>query len=135
MRFSVRRATASFLFASGLTHSCTDRMKTHLLFICSSAVDRSPTAVKLFKKSKKYAAKCAGTHSDAATSVTQSLLDWADIVFVMSEGTNGHLSYLRKNFAVKGKKIYDLHIRDIYFKNDPRLIDILTDRLSKIIKF
>lgn len=108
-------------------------MKTHLLFICSSAVDRSPTAVELFKKSKKYTAKCAGTHLDATTPVTQRLLDWADLIFVMSEGTNKHLSYLRKNFATKHKKIIDLHVRDIYVKNDPRLIRTLTKRLSKVI--
>ena len=83
-------------------------MKTHLLFVCSSAVDRSPTAAGLFKKSKKYIAKYAGTHADATIPITQSLLDWADTVFVMSEGTNSHRSYLRKNFALKGKKVYDL---------------------------
>ena len=108
-------------------------MKTRLLFICSSAIDRSPTAVGLFQGSKKYTANAAGTHSDATTPVTQKLLDWADTIFVMSEGTNGHLSYLRKNFSAKSKKIYDLHVRDIYFRNDPRLTAILTKRISKII--
>mgnify|MGYP001604795004 FL=1 len=107
--------------------------KKHLLFVCSSAIDRSPTAAGLFKKSKNYIAKFAGTHPDATTRATQALLNWADIIFIMSEGTNGHLTYLRKNFTLRDKKIFDLHVRDMYFKNDPRLIRVLTKRLSKII--
>jgi len=105
-----------------------------MLFICSSAIDRSPTAASLFRKSNIYVAKYAGTHPDATVRVTQGLLNWAHIIFVMSEGTNGHLTYLRKNFALKDKKVIDLHVRDIYFKNDPRLIDTLVRRLSKFIR-
>lgn len=107
--------------------------KIKLLFICSSAVDRSPTAVDLFTRSRKYTSVAAGTHPDATRLITQGLLDWADIVFVMSEGTNRHISYLKKNFDIRGKKIYDLHIRDIYFRNDPRLIRLLRQRISRII--
>lgn len=107
--------------------------KTKLLFICSSAVDRSPTAVGLFAESQTYIAKAAGTHTDATQLITQKLLNWADIVFVMSEGTNRHLSYLKEHFSVRGKKIYDLHIRDIYFRHDPRLVQLLKQRISKVI--
>ncbi|MDO8492570.1 MAG: phosphotyrosine protein phosphatase [bacterium] len=110
-------------------------MKTHLLFICNSAIDRSPTAENLFKNSKKYLAKSAGTHSDATRPVTQRLLDWANIIFVMSEGTNKHITCLKNNFTVRGKRIYDLHVRDMYFKNDQRLIRLLIRRISKVIKF
>ncbi|OGZ07773.1 MAG: hypothetical protein A3D65_01585 [Candidatus Lloydbacteria bacterium RIFCSPHIGHO2_02_FULL_50_13] len=108
--------------------------KTRLLFICSSAVDRSPAAVDLFTQSQKYVAKAAGTHSDAMRQVTQRLLNWADFIFVMSEGTNRHRTYLRKNFSVHGRKIYDLHVRDIYYRNDPRLCRVLRQRISEIIR-
>ncbi len=107
--------------------------KTKLLFVCSSAVDRSPTAVGLFARSRKYVAMAAGTHPDSARRVDQELIDWADMIFVMSEGTNRHLTFLRESFDTRGKKIYDLHIRDMYFKNDPRLIRILKARISKLI--
>jgi len=108
-------------------------MKKRLLFICSSAIDRSPTAANLFSSSQKYIAKTAGTHSDATQCVTQKLLDWADLIFVMSEGTNQHLSYLKNNFDIKGKKIHDLHVRDMYFRNDRRLIKLLKKRINIII--
>ena len=104
-----------------------------LLFVCSSAVDRSQAATDLFIRPKKYVAKAAGTHPDATMRVNQKLLDWADLIFVMSEGTNRHLTYLKNNFDVRGKKIYDLHVRDMYSRNDPRLIKLLKKRISKII--
>jgi predicted protein tyrosine phosphatase len=108
-------------------------MKVHLLFVCSGAKDRSPTATALFNHSTKYIAKSAETYADSVKSISQRLLDWADIVFVMSEGTNRHLTYLKKNFNVKGKLIYDLHVRDMYFRNDPRLRKLLEQRISKVI--
>lgn len=108
-------------------------MKKHLLFVCSGAIDRSPAAVDLFINSKKYLARAAGSHLDAKQRVTQKLIDWAGYIFVMSEGTNGHLSYLRKNFNIGNKRVFDLHIRDMYFRDDPRLKRILMERIAKII--
>jgi predicted protein tyrosine phosphatase len=110
-------------------------MKKKLLFICSSAIDRSPAAADLFVNSKNFTAIAAGTHLDTTRRITQALLDWADYIFVMSEGTNGHLSFLRKNFILKNKKVYDLHVRDMYFRNDPRLIKLLKKRIGKIIGY
>lgn len=110
-------------------------MKKHLLFVCSGAKDRSPTAKDLFAHSIKYTAKSAGTHRDAKKRVTQELLNWANVIFVMSEGTNRHLTYLKENFKVRENPIYDLHVRDMYFRNDPRLRRLLRQRISKIIDF
>ena len=53
----------------------------------------------------------------------------------MSEGTNRHLSYLKNGFNIKGKKIYDLHVRDIYYRKDPRLTKLLRKRIGEIIDF
>lgn len=109
--------------------------KTKLLFICSSAIDRSPAAVDLFVHSKKYSAIAAGTHDDATRHVSQKLLDWADHIFIMSEGTNRHYSYLKKNFKVGKKLVHDLHVRDLYFRNDPRLSKLLRKRIRRVIDF
>jgi len=110
-------------------------MKTHLLFICSGAIDRSPAAADLFIHSPKYVAMAAGTHPDSARYVSQKLLDWADFIFVMSEGTNRHITYLKKNFKIKRRHIYDLHVRDMYYRKGPRLRALLKRRISKIIDF
>lgn len=108
-------------------------MKKHLLFVCSGAIDRSPAAVDLFLNSRKYSARAAGTHVDAKQRVTQRLIDWADYVFVMSEGTNKHLSFLRDNFDIRNKNVFDLHVRDMYFRKDPRLKRILLQRIGNIV--
>lgn len=107
--------------------------KQHLLFICSNNVYRSPTAEDLFGNSEKYKAKSAGTNPMAAVRVAQDLIDWADTIFVMSEKDDGHLTFLKNNFNVKNKKIYDLDIPDIYQRNDPELIKLLKTKLKSYL--
>jgi len=46
-------------------------MKKHLLFVCSSAIDRSPAAAELFENSSKYEAKYAGINSWARIQLTK----------------------------------------------------------------
>ena len=52
----------------------------HLLFICSSAIDRSPVAAELFENNRKYEAKYAGLNSWARIPLTKAAVDWADII-------------------------------------------------------
>ena len=107
--------------------------KKRLLFICTANQQRSPTAEELFSDSEKYEAKSAGEFALLGTQITQDLIDWADVIFVMSEKRDGHLSFLRKHFNVKGKEIYDLDIPDMYIRNDPKLIELLIKKLSSHI--
>lgn len=109
-------------------------MKKKLLFICSGNLDRSPTAEKLFRNSEIYEAKSAGTHPDAIIKVSQNLIDWADVVFVMSEREDGHLTFLKQNFNIKEKKIFDLDISDVYDRDDPELIKLIADKLETIYR-
>ena len=109
-------------------------MKKKLLFICTNNVYRSPTAEELFKDSEQYEAKSAGTYPTAAKRVTQELVDWADIIFVMSENEEGHLTFLKNNFTIEGKVVYDLDIPDIYERNNPELIKLLKTKLKPILK-
>ena len=69
-------------------------MKKHLLFICSSNLDRSPAAEELFKDSDKYESKSAGVGPFAEKKVDQDLVEWADIIFVMDED---NVKNLKKN--------------------------------------
>src|SRR5271165_1828534 len=71
------------------------KTRTRLLFVCSGNRDRSPTAEALFHDSPEYEARSAGTLLCATRKVTQQMLDWADVVFVMSEREAGHVSYLK----------------------------------------
>jgi len=107
--------------------------KTKLLFICSGNFDRSPTAADIFKNSRVYEAKSAGTHANAEVKVSQELLDWADMIFVMSERDDKHLSFLKSNFHITGKQVYDLGIPDEYSRSDPKLISLLRAKLKNYI--
>ena len=104
-------------------------MKKNLLFVCSANLNRSPTAETLFKNSNGYRAKSAGIFG-GINRVSQDLIDWSDVIFVMSEKEEGHLTFLKKNFNLEGKKSYDLDIPDIYSEGNLELIDALKEKLS-----
>ena len=106
---------------------------TKLLFICSGNRDRSPTAEDLFRGSQRYETKSAGTHPVAVRRITQDLIDWAEKIFVMCERENHHLTYLRTNFDLNGKTVYDLDIPDRYDQGSPELVSILKAKLSRYL--
>jgi predicted protein tyrosine phosphatase len=101
----------------------------HLLFICSANQLRSPTAEELYRNFPGYLAKSAGTDAGARQRVTEGLLGWADMIFVME---TQHRDYLRRKFpeAIAEKRIVCLHIPDDYAYNDPELIELLKMNLS-----
>lgn len=96
--------------------------------------DRSPTAEDLFRDSKQYEAKSAGTHAFATQRVSQELIDWADKIFVMSELEDQHLTFLETNFNLKSKAVYDLDIPDRYERGSQELINLLASRLSRYLR-
>ena len=109
------------------------QLKRHLLFICSGNINRSPTAESLFLNSRRYEAKSGGTDQNAVVRVTQGLIDWADVVFVMSEKEDGHLTFIENNFRVKGKVVCDLDIPDNYDTGDPELIGLLRKKIAEFM--
>jgi predicted protein tyrosine phosphatase/diadenosine tetraphosphate (Ap4A) HIT family hydrolase len=109
-------------------------IKTHLLFICTANVCRSPLAAAMFNNSPVYEAKSAGTHIQNeyhdSVSVNQELIDWADEILVMSESEDHHLSYLKENFSIVDKKITVLDIPNIFDVSIPQQ----KEELTKILK-
>lgn len=69
--------------------------KIRLLFVCAGGLDRSPTAVNLFKNSKIYEAKSCGIHPLISAPVTKQALQWADYIFVMEPE---HKRFILENF-------------------------------------
>ena len=108
--------------------------KTKLRFICTGNRDRSPTAEDLFRNSKEYEAKSAGTHAFATQRVSQELIDWADKIFVMSELEDRHLTFLETNFNLTSKAVFDLDIPDRYERGARELINLLASRLSQYLR-
>ena len=68
--------------------------------------------------------KSAGTAPTARVRVSESLIKWADLIFVMEDQ---HHAFLQQQFkaAVREKQIIVLGIEDIYPYMDPELIEIL----------
>ena len=103
----------------------------HVLFVCTEGLRRSPTAVDLFRKSKLYETKFCGTNPLSPSPITQEMLDWADIVFVMSEGEEGQRSFIERHFNTYRKLIYDLDIPDVFSRGDSELIATLRQRVAQ----
>ncbi len=108
----------------------------NVLFVCTAALQRSPTAAEVFseiaRKKKVFVnIKYAGIHPLAVHVVDEGLIDWADRIYVMENIHKDFILSLRKNAA---KKMEVLNIPDMYFRNDPELVEILRKKLDKEIK-
>jgi len=105
-----------------------------LLFVCSANVQRSVTGEELFAGCPAVETKSAGTNPALGrTPVSQELVDWADVIFVMNEKNEGHVSFLKDNFDLTDKKINDLGIEDRFFTNEPELKHLLIEKVSEHI--
>jgi predicted protein tyrosine phosphatase len=103
-------------------------MVKKILFVCTANIDRSPTAEALLKQKDGFEVRSAGTWQHARKRVTEQLIDWADIIFVMERHHKEALLYLNPKSE---DKIIVLDIPDIYSRNDPELTEILKENLSK----
>lgn len=105
-------------------------MVKKVLFVCTANIDRSPTAESLIKQRDGFEVKSAGTWQHARKRVTEQLIDWADTILVMERHHKEAIIYLNSESE---DKITVLDIPDIYSRNDPELIGILKDKLSKLL--
>jgi protein-tyrosine phosphatase len=96
----------------------------NILFVCSRNKWRSRTAETIFKDNQKHNVKSAGTENEARITVTEKLINWADLIFVMEKK---HKERLRDKFGqlIDDKEIVTLDIKDDYKYMDTELIEIL----------
>jgi predicted protein tyrosine phosphatase len=102
----------------------------NLLFICSKNQWRSPTAELLFKDHPIYKTRSAGTSDKARIRVSQKLIDWADILFLIERK---HLDIIKQRFQPDKQTIVVLDIEDNYQFNDPELVEMLKAGLKKYL--
>jgi len=97
-----------------------------VLFICTYNQWRSLTAEKLFANRNGITVKSAGIASTARVRVSEKLLNWADLIFVMEPR---HQEYIVEVFpsAMKDNEIICLEISSGYRFNDPELIQLLEE--------
>ena len=105
--------------------------KQHLLFVCTSNIDRSPAAESLFENSEKYEAKSCGFWVDRdRIGITKELVSWADVFFVMDERNEKHKTDLLKKFPDLEKEIIILDVQNDYCRNDLELLRLLKIKLE-----
>lgn len=99
------------------------------LFICGKNLLRSPTAEQIFSARSGIETASAGISNDANSPVTPELLEWADIIFVMEQI---HRTKLSAKFRpwLKDKRIICLDIPDEFKFMDPKLIEVLHQRVE-----
>jgi predicted protein tyrosine phosphatase len=101
----------------------------NILFICSRNKWRSRTAETIFKNNQKHQIRSAGTENDARIRVTENLINWAELVFVMEKR---HLERLKEKFGslMHDKEVIVLDIEDNYKYMDEELIETLKVSVS-----
>lgn len=96
------------------------------LFVCNFNVNRSKTAEHLFKD--KFKTKSAGLFGGGI--LTEDILRWADVVFVMDEDQEKEVCD-RFPFIRSENKIVCLNISNSYYYNSPDLIELLNKRMKE----
>jgi predicted protein tyrosine phosphatase len=102
----------------------------NLLFVCTENRLRSPTAEAVFTEYAGINALSAGTNTDAETSLSGDLIEWADIIFVMEKM---HKNKISKKFSslLKNKRLICLAIADHYDYMQPELVQLLKRKVAQ----
>ena len=104
-----------------------------VLFVCAQNRLRSPTAEKVFSKRPGFEVASAGVAPGAEVPVSQELLGWADMIFVMEPA---HRKELLKRFRphLKDKRIICLNIPDEFQFMDPVLVRLLETKVEPFFR-
>lgn len=96
----------------------------NILFVCSRNQWRSRTAEALFKNSHEHQVRSAGTEREARIRVTEKMILWADLIFVMEKR---HKERLADRFGelMDKRELIILDIEDKYRYMAPDLIEAL----------
>lgn len=104
----------------------------NILCICTAGQQRSPTAARLLREKFGFNARFAGIHSRATQPVSQEMIDWADEIIAMNENQDGHKTFLEENFTVGDTPIHVFGIPDRFLRDDPKLVSLLTEKLTTL---
>jgi len=102
-------------------------MVNKILFVCTANIDRSPTAEDLLKGKDGFEVISVGTWAKARKSISENLIDWADLILVMEERHKEAVLTLKPESE---KKIIVLDIPDVYLRDDLKLVKLLKTKLS-----
>ena len=98
-----------------------------VLFVCTANLQRSVTAAELYSSRSDLEVRSAGTDPSAIQPITKELTDWADEIYVME---SYHQRVIVRSMPDSASKIRVLSIPDMYWRNDPSLIELLIEKLT-----
>lgn len=102
-----------------------------ILFVCTANQHRSRTAEDLYSSDPRLEVRSAGTDASEEypdeRPLTEEDVSWADIIFVMERY---HARCIEERFPGAARKVVVLNIPDIYYRGDPRLVQLLRERLA-----
>ncbi|MFT3952307.1 MAG: protein tyrosine phosphatase [Oscillospiraceae bacterium] len=104
-----------------------------LLFLCSQNKRRSLTAEKIFNNTDGHTAKSAGTENNARIKVSSGMIGWADIIFTMEKKHTNRIQGKYKE-ELKNKSVVCLYIPDNYAYMDPKLIEVLREKVENYMQ-
>jgi len=97
-----------------------------VLTVCSAGLLRSPTIASVLIE-RGYNARACGIHDYALVPISDALITWADyILFADQEHYN-----LLKGDLPQELKVYVLNIPDMYKYRDPKLLEIVREKLDE----
>ncbi len=104
--------------------------KKRWLFVCTENIDRSPTAEEIFHGKEGLEVRSAGTSNVARNVVTNTLIQWADIIFAIEEK---HKQTLIKIDPLSSGKIQVLGIPDTHTFDQPELQQLIFSRMENYL--
>ncbi|RYD78620.1 MAG: protein tyrosine phosphatase [Sphingobacteriales bacterium] len=101
----------------------------NLLFVCSRNQWRSPTAENIYKLNQEFNVRSAGTEPSARIKLSEKMVIWADVIFVMEKK---HKQRIMEKFGstADAEKIVILDIPDEYQFMDEELIEEITTKVD-----
>lgn len=102
----------------------------HYLFVCSQNRLRSPTAEHIFADVPGIVTASAGTNNDAECPLSDELIEWADVVFVMERRHRGKVQNKHRQ-ALREKRLIVLDVPDEFGFMDPDLIRLLQNKMQR----
>jgi protein-tyrosine phosphatase len=103
----------------------------NILFLCSRNQWRSPTAERIFQNIPGIFARSAGTENAARIKVSEKMLLWADLIFVMEKK---HKERINTRFPTINVPMIVLDIPDDYQFMDPELVEMLKVSVGPYLK-
>lgn len=106
--------------------------RPNILVVCGRNKKRSRTAESILKNDFRFNIRSAGMSSSSNVEISERLLDWADLVFVMERGYGVRIRGIFRHMDLP--PIETLDIEDQYDFMDEELIELLRNRINKTLR-